>query len=123
MYRVISWENTSPPTTASPRGGVIPRRAKAQRDRQRAHEGRHRGHHDRPEAQQRSLIDRFRGAFVRLPLLFERNVNHHDGVLFHDAYQHDHAHEPVKIKFRWKSIRVSKAPKPADGRPDRIVSG
>ena len=59
-------------------------------DRQRAEQGADGRHHDRPEAEQRGLHDR--GLGIRpLPAPFDREVDHHDGVLLHDADQHDHA--------------------------------
>src|SRR5690349_3333584 len=58
--------------------------AEADGDRQAAHERRHGGHHDRPEAGQPGLVDRLlrrQAAALRL----DREVDHHDGVLLHDA--------------------------------------
>ncbi len=57
-----------------------------QRQRQSSKKRRHCRHHDRTESQQAGLINRFLG---RLPcsLGFDREIDHHDGVLFHDADQ------------------------------------
>ena len=47
-------------------------------------------HHDRPKTQQARLLDRL----VRvesLPLRLEREIDHHDRVLLHDADQQQHA--------------------------------
>ncbi len=52
-----------------------------------------RGHHDGAEAQQAGLIDGLdrRQALVALGL--QREVDHHDGVLLHDADEQDDADE------------------------------
>ena len=65
--------------------------ALAQHQRQRAEDRRHGGHHDRPEAQQARLVDGVarRQAFDALG--FQREVDHHDGVLLDDADQQDDA--------------------------------
>ena len=62
-----------------------------QRQRQGPEQRGHGGHHDRAEAQQAGLVD---GLHRRQPfgaLGVERKVNHHDGVLLHDADQQDDA--------------------------------
>ena len=66
-------------------------RAAAQRQRQAAQQRRHGGHHDGTETQQASLKDRFFRRLVLHPLRFEREVDHHDGVLLHDADQKNDA--------------------------------
>ncbi len=78
---------------------------------------------DRPEADQTALINRLLRGHAA-PFGFEREVDLHDGVLFDDADQHDHADEGVDA-FRSirKRISVTSAPKAAEGRPERIVSG
>ncbi len=65
--------------------------AVADGDRQRAHHGRRRRHHDRAEAQAAGLADRRRRAPALLALEHQGDVDHHDGVLLHDADQHQHA--------------------------------
>src|SRR6267378_4300687 len=65
--------------------------ATAERQWQAAEQRGHGGHHDGPEAQKTCFID---GVERRLPFLalgFQREVDHHDGVLFHDADQRDDA--------------------------------
>ena len=82
------------------------------------------------------------------PLRDDGKVNHHDRVLLHDADEHDEADETVNVQlglgkkrpkkpptpwappsrlnvfvFQLKMISVSSAPKPAEGRPDKIVTG
>jgi hypothetical protein len=44
-------------------------------------------------------------------------VDHHDGVLLHDADEHDDPHQGVRFRSIPKTIRVRSAPIPADGRP------
>ena len=53
----------------------------------------HGGHHDGPEAQQAGLIDGFDRRKSLVALGLESKVDHHDGVLFHDADQQDDADE------------------------------
>ena len=65
--------------------------AAAERQRQRAQQRRHRGHHDRPEAQQAGLVDRLVRGLALRPLRLQREVDHHDGVLLHDADQQNDA--------------------------------
>ena len=65
--------------------------AEAERNRQRAHQRRQRGHHDRPETQDAGLADRVRRRHALVALRVEREVDHHDGVLLHDADQQQDA--------------------------------
>ncbi len=59
-------------------------------ERNGAEQGRERGHHDRAEAQQRCLHDRVARREPLVALGFQREVDHHDRVLLHDAHQqHD----------------------------------
>ena len=74
-------------------------RAVAQRDRQRAQQRRHGGHHDRPEADQAAFVDRLARRLALLALGLQREIDLHDGVLLHDADQHDQAHERVDAQF------------------------
>src|SRR3954447_18091947 len=65
-------------------------RAALEGERHRAEQRGERGHHDRPEAEQRGLRDRFARRHAVTPLGLEREVDHHDGILLHDAHQqHD----------------------------------
>ena len=68
-------------------------------DRQAAHQRRHGGHHDRPEAHQASFVNRFGGVLALLALRLDREVYHHDRVLLDDADQHDHADEGVHVEL------------------------
>ena len=65
--------------------------AVAQHQRQRAEQRRHRGHQDRPEAQQAGLMDRLARRLALVALGLQREVDHHDGVLLDDADQQDDA--------------------------------
>ena len=56
-----------------------------------AEQRRQRGHHDRAEAKQAGFADRVVRRLVLHALGFEREVDHHDRVLLHDA---DQQHEP-----------------------------
>ena len=49
----------------------------------------HRGHHDRPEAQQARLEDRRLRIETPLALGGKREIDHHDAVLLDDAYEQD----------------------------------
>ena len=39
------------------------------------------------------------GALAFQPLRFEREIDHHDGVLLHHAEQHDEADEGVEVEL------------------------
>src|SRR3954470_18758834 len=73
--------------------------AEADGDRQGSHQGRHGGHHDRPEACQAGLVDRLLRRHAAAALSLNGEVDHHDGVLLHDADQHDDAHERVHVEL------------------------
>ena len=68
-------------------------RARAEGQRQRAEQGRHRRHHDGPEAEQAGLVDGLGGRLAAAALRVEREVDHHDRVLLHDADEQDDADE------------------------------
>ena len=62
----------------------------ADHQRQRREERRHGRHHDRSEAQQARLVNRLARRLAFLALGIEREVDHHDRVLFHNAdKEHD----------------------------------
>ena len=65
--------------------------AAAEHQGQRAEEGGHGGHQDRAEAEQAGLEDGFARRFALLAFGGEGEVDHHDGVLLHDADQQDDA--------------------------------
>ena len=64
-----------------------------------AKERRQCGHHDRPEAQQTGLEDGFFSRFALLALGLERKVDHHDGVLLHNADEQDDADQRNHAEF------------------------
>ena len=61
----------------------------AEHQRQCGKKRRHRRHQDRPETQQAGLIDRLARQLSLVPLGVEREVDHHDRILFDDADQQD----------------------------------
>ena len=65
--------------------------AAAEHQRQCAEHRRDRRHHDRPEAQQRGLVDRLARRLALVALRVEREVDDHDAVLLDDADQEDDA--------------------------------
>ena len=59
-----------------------------------------------------------------LALGLEREVDHHDRVLLHDAHQQHDADERDERQVEARdSISASSAPTPAEGSVDRIVIG
>src|SRR5579871_169938 len=74
--------------------------AGTERQRQTAQQRRQSRHQDRPEAQQRSLIDSLSRLLVLLALQLERKVNHHDAVLLHDADQKNDADDTDDIQIQ-----------------------
>ena len=88
-----------------------------------AEQRRHRRHHDRTEAQQARLVDRFLRRLPSFALGLEREVDHHDRVLLDDADEQDDADERDHAEIVRTSISARIAPTPADGSVDRIVSG
>ena len=82
-----------------------------------AEQRRHRGHHNRPEAQQRRLIDGFRGALALFALGFESEVDHHDAVLLHDADEKNDADDGDDVEIQCEQL----AARAARRRPPRAV--
>ena len=66
-------------------------RAGAEHQRQGAEDRRHGGHQDRPEAQQAGLVDGLARRHALVALGVDREVDHQDRVLLHDADQQDDA--------------------------------
>ena len=73
--------------------------AGAQRQRDAAEQRRHGGHHDRPEAQQAGLVDGLFGRLAFLALRLQREIDHHDGVLLHDADQQNDADQRDHVEI------------------------
>ena len=88
-----------------------------------AEQRRHGRHHDRPEAQQAGLIDGFLGDLPSFALGFEREVDHHDRVLLHDADEQDDADQRDDAEIRAAEQEREDAPTPAEGSVERIVIG
>ena len=78
--------------------------AGADRDRQRAEQRAGRGHHDRAEAQEGCLDDRFLGRGALIAAL-DGKIDHHDGILLHDADQHDHADHGDDAEIHAKQLQ------------------
>ena len=87
-----------------------------QRQRQRAEQRGHRRHHDRTEPQQAGLVNRFLRRQSLLALRIQREINHHDRVLLHDADQQDDPDQGIIEKSMRQIISASNAPTPAEGR-------
>ncbi len=92
VYSVSTWLKINPPMMVMPSGrrssDPVPVPSASGTP---AQQRRHGGHHDGPEAQQAGLIDRFARRLAFLALRLQREVDHHDGVLLHDADQQDDA--------------------------------
>ncbi len=69
----------------------------AQGDGQGAHQGGHGGHHDGAEPEEAALEDGL-GRRLASRLRLQGEVDHHDGVLLHDADQHDDPDEGVDVQ-------------------------
>src|SRR5579862_9716282 len=74
-------------------------RAHSNRQRDGAEESRRRRHHDGAEPDDARLVDGFLGGQVFLALGFEGEVDHHDGVLLHDAHEENDADEGDQRKL------------------------
>ena len=65
-----------------------------------------------------------RGDMPCVALGLEREVDHHDRVLLHDAHQQHDADQRDRARGPCPaSISASSAPTPAEGRVERIVNG
>ncbi len=72
---------------------------RAEGERHRAQQRRHGRHHDGTEAQQAGLIDRLLRRLSLIALGFEREIDHHDGVLLHDADQQNDSDKRDNVKI------------------------
>ena len=63
------------------------------------------------------------GHSVPLAARLDREVDHHDPVLLDQPDQHDHADEGIDVQILLENQQGEERPNPADGNPDRIVSG
>ena len=85
--------------------------ADTQRDRQRGHQRRHGRHHDRAKPKQAALINRIE-RLSPLPLRLDREINHHNRVLFHNTDEHDEANERVDIQVDAEEHQRHQRPEP-----------
>ena len=72
-------------------------RAEAEGDGEGSHHGGHGGHQDGTETHEAGFEDGAVGRGVVVALRFQGEINHHDGVLFHDADEHEEADEAVDV--------------------------
>src|SRR5258708_6127791 len=82
-------------------------------ERNSTEERRQGGHHDGPEAQEARPVDRFFRRQALLALRLEREVDHHDGVLLHDADQEDDSNQCNDAEL---GLHQEKSEKRADAR-------
>src|SRR5271156_3154653 len=73
--------------------------SRAQRERETSEQSSHGGHHDGTETQQASLVDRLLGAFAFLAFRFQREIDHHNAVLFHDPNEQDNSYQRNDAQF------------------------
>ena len=92
--------------------GQVGTKPDAQGQRHAGQKRGHRGHENRPEAQQAGLVDGVLGAQPFAALGLERKVDHHDGVFLDNADQQDDADQRDDIK-------VVAAQKQGNQRPHR----
>ena len=92
VISVSACDRISPPTIVTPSGWLQFRAGPgAEHQRQRAEQRRHRRHHDRPEAQERGLVDRLARRLAFVAFGDEGEVDHHDAILLDDADEEDDA--------------------------------
>ena len=71
----------------------------AKGDRQRPNQSRHGCHHDGTESHQTPLVDGFQRRHVFVSLRRQGEIDLHDGILLHNADQHDQSDEPVDVEI------------------------
>ena len=77
-------------------------RACAKGQRQGAKQSRHGGHEDGAEAQHTGFEDGVPRVLTVFPLGDQSEVDHHDGVLFHDADEQENADDGDDVEFAMK---------------------
>ena len=96
----------------------------SKRQWQPAQQRRHRRHHDRPESKQTGLVDRIGRIFSLIPLRIQREVHHHDSVLFHDSDQQnqsdDRHHAQVMMKEDQRQERANARRRKSGKNRDRM---
>ncbi len=119
------WLRIRPPTMVMPRGRRSSEPVPVPSASGTAAEQRgHGGHHDGAEAQQAGLVDGVQRRHALFALRVEREIDHHDGVLLHDADQQDDADQRDDAEIiAVQTISASSAPTPAEGSVERIVMG
>ena len=75
------------------------------------------------ETQQTGLEDGLHRALALVALGLKRKVDHHDSVLLHNANEQDNADHGDEVQRVLQSISASRAPRPADGSVERMVTG
>jgi len=83
----------------------------------------HGGHDDGTETQQAGLEMAYLRAFVFVAFGFEREVDHHDGVLFHNTDEQDDTNDGDDAQIGTAEQYARSAPTPADGSVERMVIG
>ena len=73
--------------------------AAAECERQAAEQRRHRGHDDGPETQQACLEDGLFRRFAFFAFGLKGEVDHHDGILLHDADEQNDADQRDDAEF------------------------
>jgi hypothetical protein len=97
--------------------------ATAHGQRQGTQQGGGRGHEDGPQPQLCCAVNGLRRTGLGGALVGNGKVNHHDGVLLHDADEQNHADHGNERELGLNAISASSAPTPADGRVDKMVMG
>src|SRR4029077_32027 len=81
-------------------------------ERQRAEHRGHRCHHDRTEPNETRLINRFFRTESFVSLSVEREIDHHDRVLFHDADEQNNSDDRDEIQLVAGHQHSQESPKP-----------
>ncbi len=89
--------------------------AGTQHQRQGAEQGGEGRHQDRPKTQQAGLVDRFPRRHALLAFGGQREVDHHDGVLLHDADQQNDADDGDHVQLAARQPQRQQRPDPGGG--------
>src|ERR1051325_348574 len=88
--------------------------AQAKRNWKCAHQRCHGGHHDWPKTEQAALINGFKRSFA-LALRLNCKIDHHDGVLFNDADQHDKSDKSINVQIKAENHQSQQRAKSSGG--------